>query len=84
LQVAQLAGIPRSVVAAAKRKLFQLERIQVAQNTSQPDMFITHELVAEIPIHPVLRELETMQADDLTPKQALDFLYKLKDLINKD
>jgi DNA mismatch repair protein MutS len=84
LQVAQLAGIPRSVVAAAKRKLFQLERNQVAQNTSQPDMFITHELVAEMPIHPVLRELETMQADDLTPKQALDFLYKLKDLINKD
>ncbi|MDP1658692.1 MAG: DNA mismatch repair protein MutS [Methylotenera sp.] len=83
LQVAQLAGIPKSVVAAAKRKLFQLERNQVAENTSQPDMFITHEPVADIAIHPALRELETMQADDLTPKQALDFLYKLKDLINR-
>ena len=39
LQVAQLAGIPKSVVASAKRKLAQLESNQIAQNTSQPDMF---------------------------------------------
>lgn len=82
LQVAQLAGIPKSVVAAAKRKLMQLENNQVAQNTSQPDMFsesIEAESLAE---HPVLASLELLQPDDLTPKQALEWIYKLKNMAN--
>ncbi|MBC7697647.1 MAG: DNA mismatch repair protein MutS [Bacteroidia bacterium] len=82
LQVAQLAGIPKSVVAAAKRKLIQLENNQVASNTAQPDMFMAIEQEAELPVHPVISELETIQADDFTPKQALDLLYKLKALID--
>lgn len=84
LQVAQLAGIPRPVIAAAKRKLAQLEVSQVAQHTPfmpQTDMFMASEQDVESPQHPVIAELESMQADDLTPKQALDFLYKLKDLV---
>ncbi|HAJ71563.1 MAG TPA: DNA mismatch repair protein MutS, partial [Methylophilaceae bacterium] len=40
IQVAQLAGIPKSVVQMAKRKLTQLENNQIAQNTHQPDMFL--------------------------------------------
>ena len=82
LQVAQLAGIPKSVVAAAKRKLIQLENNQVATNATQPDMFMASEVAVDLPTHPVISELETIQVDDLTPKQALDLLYKLKDLIN--
>ena len=81
IQVAQLAGIPKSVVAAAKRKLTQLENNQIAQNTNQPDMFATNVEAAPAAIHPVIAELETIQADDLTPKQALDLLYQLKDLL---
>ena len=78
IQVAQLAGIPKSVVAAAKRKLTQLENNQLSQNTNQPDMFAANiELVAEA-IHPVIAELEAIQPDDLTPKQALELLYQLK------
>jgi DNA mismatch repair protein MutS len=84
LQVAQLAGIPKSVVATAKRKLIQLENNQLNSNAMQPDMFITADSAVDEPIHPVIAELDAMQADDLTPKQALDFLYKLKDLINKN
>ncbi len=83
LQVAQLAGIPKSVVAAAKRKLVQLENNQVANNTAQPDMFMVSETVLDLPIHPVISELEAIQADDLTPKQALDLLYKLKALVDQ-
>lgn len=81
LQVAQLAGIPKSVVAAAKRKLTQLENNQVATNTAQPDMFTRSEPAQDVPTHAIVRELETIQVDDLTPKQALDLLYKLKDLL---
>jgi len=81
LQVAQLAGIPKSVVASAKRKLQQLETNQIAQHASQPDMFSNAEVAADLPIHPAIIALEDIQADDLTPKQALDVLYQLKALI---
>jgi len=81
LQVAQLAGIPKSVVASAKRKLQQLETNQIAQHASQPDMFSNAEVAADLPIHPAIIALENIQADDLTPKQALDLLYQLKALI---
>ena len=81
LQVAQLAGIPKSVVASAKRKLQQLETNQIAQHTSQPDMFSNAEVAADLPMHPAIIALENIQADDLTPKQALDVLYQLKALI---
>jgi DNA mismatch repair protein MutS len=80
IQVAQLAGIPKSVVAAAKRKLTQLENNQLTQNTNQPDMFTAEIEMVETPQHPAIEALETIQPDDLTPKQALELLYKLKDL----
>ncbi len=81
LQVAQLAGIPRPVITAAKKKLAQLEVHQVASDSPQPDMFTANEVEADLPVHPVISELETIQADDLTPKQALDLLYQLKALL---
>jgi len=80
LQVAQLAGIPRSVVAAAKRKLLQLESNQVATNSEQPDMFLVDSMPEEVELHPVVSELEIIQPDDLTPRQALEVLYKLKNM----
>ncbi|MCB5191652.1 DNA mismatch repair protein MutS [Methylobacillus arboreus] len=82
LQVAQLAGIPRSVVNAARRKLVQLEQSQVAQQSSawQGDMFIGADPEPEPVMHPVVLELEVVDPDELTPRQALDVLYKLKKL----
>jgi DNA mismatch repair protein MutS len=81
IQVAQLAGIPKSVVATAKRKLTQLENSQFSQNVNQPDMFAAVTTQSETSQHPVLSELESIQPDDLSPKQALDFLYQLKGLL---
>ena len=81
IQVAQLAGIPKSVVAAAKRKLTQLENNQLTQNHNQPDMFTANIETAEAPQHPAMAELEAIQPDDLTPKRALELLYQLKDLL---
>jgi DNA mismatch repair protein MutS len=83
LQVAQLAGIPKSVVAAAKRKLAQLEQSNVASASSQSELFSSPEPAAELPVHPALSALEALHADDLTPKQALDALYQLKELMNE-
>jgi DNA mismatch repair protein MutS len=80
LQVAQLAGIPKSVVAMARRKLSQLEQ-QNIEAGPQSDMFATTIAEAEITIQPVIAELETIEPDELTPRQALEVLYKLKKLL---
>jgi DNA mismatch repair protein MutS len=79
LQVAALAGIPKSVVASAKRKLTQLEKQNIDAGP-QVDMFVAKD-APEVPLHPVVSELEILDPDDLTPKQALEALYKLKSLL---
>ena len=78
LQVAQLAGIPKSVVAAARRKLAQLEQQSLVAGP-QVDMFANTVKEPEPIYHPVISDLETIEPDELTPKQALEALYKLKD-----
>lgn len=82
LQVAQLAGIPKSVVQAAKRKLSQLEQQQVLQQSlqhpNQGDMFMAPAEAAPEPQHPAIELLERTNPDDLTPREALDLLYQLK------
>ena len=81
LQVAQLAGIPKSVVASAKRKLLQLENQNVASNNAQVDLFASEAIAPEIVLHPVVNALEGVNPDDLTPKQALEVLYQLKTFV---
>ena len=89
LQVAQLAGIPKPVISSARKKLAQLEINQLAiANENQSDMFTSKTedkcgqiYACEKPLsHPAVELLETLQPDDLTPKQALELLYKLKSL----
>ena len=81
LQVAQLAGIPKSVVASAKRKLLQLENQNVANSNAQVDLFASEAVAPEIVLHPVVNALEGVNPDDLTPKQALEVLYHLKTFV---
>ncbi|TDG14221.1 DNA mismatch repair protein MutS [Seongchinamella unica] len=83
LQVAKLAGIPATVLRAAGEKLGELEAGrgqpgggltgQVAPPASpQVDLF------AGATSHPVIDELEELDVDDLSPRQALETLYELK------
>ncbi|MDP3088653.1 MAG: DNA mismatch repair protein MutS [Methylotenera sp.] len=81
LQVAQLAGIPKSVVASAKRKLQQLENQSVIAGASQVDLFAIDASEPEIHLHPLVSVLENVCPDELTPKQALELLYHIKNLI---
>lgn len=87
LQVAQLAGIPKTVIAVARRKLMQLERqqfvAQEGQNLPQQDLFVAEDPEVEPAHHPAMEMLDSMQVDDLTPKQALDLLYQLQRLIRE-
>lgn len=82
LQVAALAGVPPRVVESAREKLRQLE----IQSADQPQVRDTGkglqlDMFAEREPHPVLAELQHLQPDLLTPREALDQLYRLQSLL---
>ena len=76
LQVAKLAGVPAEVLSLADDKLRQLEQgpKPIAIPPEQNDLF---ERVTD---SPALAALADLNPDDLTPRQALDALYRLKKL----
>lgn len=79
LQVAQLAGVPQSVIEQARQKLRQLE--SEAQKHADADSFQSDLFSAAPPAanNPVLEKLLACKPDELSPKQALELLYKLKE-----
>ncbi len=76
IQVAKLAGIPAEVIKRSRAKLFELESQQHSKHLipQQNDMFSAPEPSA------VEKYLVDVKPDDLTPRQALEILYKLKSL----
>ncbi|XQW84099.1 DNA mismatch repair protein MutS [Thalassotalea piscium] len=77
LQVAQLAGVPKTVIQRAKQRLSELENQQHASNMSeQAQPFEQLTLMDES--HPIIEKLKALDVNDLSPKQALDLLYELK------
>ena len=81
LQVAQLAGVPRDVVQQARAKLLELEQHSAAQTapaTRQADLF---DPPVTTPASPALNALQQLEPDALTPREALDALYRLKSLL---
>lgn len=82
LAVAQLAGVPGSVIDRAREHLSRLEMTSLPHETpavkpGQPAAPMQSDLFASLP-HPVLEELERLDPDDLTPRQAMDLLYAWK------
>ncbi len=78
LQVAQLAGVPKTVINRAKQRLSELENQQSPSVLpEQPSSFEQLTLVADD--HPALESLREINVDDITPKQALDLLFELKE-----
>ena len=90
LQVAALAGVPKTVVATARKRLHLLEQQQASSNHNnhpQIDLFNapadTQTLSSEPlkqTINPTLELLATIDPDELTARQALELLYQLKQL----
>lgn len=83
IQVAALAGMPGTVVRAAKRQLRELEQ-KASEIPLQPDLFASApalEPEVHIEPHPVLKQLEVLDPDSLTPREALDALYRLKEAL---
>lgn len=97
LAVAALAGVPKQVIQLAKQRLTHLEEIsqQTKQANENPqadllfnvsfdsDLQKNDEItpLAEPQLSLVEQTLISIQPDELTPKQALDELYRLKKLL---
>ena len=87
LQVAALAGVPKPIIQRAKQILGDLEKGQ--HQPTRPgaqviEQEIQYDLFNSATPHPILEQLETISPDDLTPKQALDLLYQLKQQLDSD
>ena len=81
LQVAQLAGVPAAVIRSARKHLAGLEAAAAA-HASQGDLFVTANTAAPEPEpHPAIDMLQDCDPDALTPRDALDLLYRLSRLV---
>jgi DNA mismatch repair protein MutS len=76
LQVAALAGIPGHVIDQAKRRLLQLEENAAQQSHAGPEQQVN--LFEPHVSHPLEDALTAIDPDEMTPRQALETLYRLK------
>ena len=90
LQVAALAGIPTDVIAAARCYLTELERERDALRSSvstQPQLQLftplsatSREPVRPAAVSPVLAALRSVDPNGLSPRDALDLVFRLREL----
>jgi DNA mismatch repair protein MutS len=81
LQVAALAGVPKPVIRNARKYLQMLEDAALTRG-GQSDLFVGAKAEPEAaPEADALRNaLDATNPDELTPREALELLYKLKRL----
>ncbi|MGY0504031.1 DNA mismatch repair protein MutS [Luteimonas sp. e5] len=84
LQVASLAGLPRSVVRAAQARLAELEQGGQARSSAPltaEALDAPQQIGLFSPASAALEALAGIDPDELTPRQALEALYRLKSLV---
>ncbi len=83
IQVAKLAGLPGEVVARAEQVLETIEKGEhsgaVARLADDLPLFASAPAPGPSPLEEALAEL---RPDDLSPREALELLYKLKSLLD--
>ncbi len=82
IEVAKLAGIPNSIISRAKEILSELEsgKTETVREVkpAQDDMQLSLMSVAN---SPVVEKLESIDLNTLTPIEAMNLLYELKNMI---
>ena len=82
IQVARLAGLPRGVLSRAREILESLEAGNpIAAGLPQQMYLFGPQVMAEPSA--VEKELESVDPDALSPREAQEFLYHLKHLLNR-
>ncbi|ATZ12442.1 DNA mismatch repair protein MutS [Erwinia amylovora] len=79
LAVAALAGVPKDVIKRARQKLKQLEALSGSAASTKANGSQLPLLVEET--SPALEALEALDPDSLSPRQALEWIYRLKSLV---
>ncbi|MEK7361147.1 MAG: DNA mismatch repair protein MutS, partial [Pseudomonadota bacterium] len=79
LQVAGLAGVPKPVIRQARKYLELLEQQSLSRG-GQDDLFAgaSRQVEPEPPADPLRDELAKINPDELSPREALELLYRLK------
>ncbi|TVM07534.1 MAG: DNA mismatch repair protein MutS [Halomonas sp.] len=83
LQVAQLAGVPSSVIRRARETLHSLEKPDneaLPKASSAQTAPLQDDLFSQVP-HPVVEALESLAIDELSPRQALELLYQWRERV---
>jgi len=85
LQVAALAGVPKRAIRHAGQYLERLEQLQHKDQADggQAELMLTPPELSEPEPDPATELLQTIDTDDLTPRQALDLVYRLKEIAKK-
>ncbi len=82
IQVARLAGLPQELLKRAKALLLELESFEPAHTLAHSTNEVTQfALFDPPPIHPILQEIETLPLEDMTARQALEYLFDLRERI---
>ena len=79
VQVARLAGMPASLVRQARATLEALEA-QSREGQAQVDLFAAPPATPTVESSPLERAVATLEPDTLSPREALETLYRLKSL----
>ncbi len=81
IEVASLAGVPKEVTDYAKKILNKLEKNDLNKN----NVISNEEELEEISNNDneIIKELQNIDVDSLSPRDALDVLYELKKKIGK-
>ncbi|EKK4021839.1 DNA mismatch repair protein MutS [Cronobacter sakazakii] len=81
LAVAALAGVPKEVIKRARQKLRELESLSGNAAATQVDGTQMSLLAAAEETSPAVEALENLDPDSLSPRQALEWIYRLKSLV---
>ena len=87
IYVAKLAGIKKSVIQRSKQILKELENVDLAKKTIQEKKkkITTEEIQVDMfnyKMDEITRILEKTDLDEITPKDALEVLYRLKEKLD--
>ena len=80
IAVAKLAGVPAAVVSHARLALNALE-MQQTEARAQVDLFAPPPDLPAAELSLLEKAMDTIDPDTLTPREALDALYRLKKLL---
>jgi DNA mismatch repair protein MutS len=82
IQVARLAGLPHELLQRAKILLLELETSKPVPSLADSSQTVTQFSLFDAPqTHPLLEEITQLPLEDMTARQALQYLFDLRDRI---